>query len=306
MWLSFAFLSAILLGLYDVFKKRSLNDNAVIPVLFINTLACTLIFLPFIIASANHIIAEDSPYFIPAGDFETHRYIFLKAVIVLASWIFGYFGIKHLPLTIVGPINATRPVMVLLGALLVFNESLNIWQWIGVVLAIISFFLLSMSGRKEGIRFSHNKAIWLVVLAAILGAVSGLYDKFILTSQEQGGMGINRMMMQGWFNLYQCVLMLIILFALWLPLRHRTTPFQWRWSIVMISIFLTLADFVYFYALSLPDAMISIISMVRRSSVLISFIFGAIMFHEKNLKAKAVDLALVIISMMFLALGTYL
>lgn len=300
MWLSFAFLSAALLGLYDVFKKRSLNGNAVIPVLFINTLVCSLFFLPFIIGSATSLIPKNSPLFIPTGDVNAHRYILLKSVIVLSSWIFGYFGIKRLPLTIVGPINATRPIMVLVGALLVFGEALNIWQWLGVILAILSFFLLSISGRKEGIRFTHNKAIYLIVAATILGAISGLYDKYILAT-----IGLNRLMVQSWFNLYQCMLMIVILLTMWFPFRHRTTPFHWRWSIVLISVFLTLADFVYFYALSIPDAMISIVSMVRRSSVIVSFLFGALMFHEKNLKAKAVDLFLVIVSMLLLALGTY-
>ena len=83
-------------------------------------------------------------------------------------------------LTIVGPINATRPVMTLVGALLIFGERLNVYQWIGVLMAIISFFMLSRSGKKEGIDFKHDKWIWFVVLAAVLGAVSGLYDKYLM------------------------------------------------------------------------------------------------------------------------------
>ena len=101
----------------------------------------------------------------------------VKAVIVLSSWVCGYYAMKHLPLTIVGPINATRPVMTLVGALLIYGESLNLWQWAGVLLAIVSFFLLSRSGKKEGICFSHNGWICLLVIAAFLGAISGLYDK---------------------------------------------------------------------------------------------------------------------------------
>jgi transporter family protein len=101
-----------------------------------------------------------------------HRYVVLKSLIVLSSWIFGYIGMKNLPLTIVGPINATRPVMVLIGALLVFGERLNGYQWIGVLLAVASFFMLSRSGKKEGIDFKHNHWILFVVLAAMLGAVA--------------------------------------------------------------------------------------------------------------------------------------
>jgi transporter family protein len=50
--------------------------------------------------------------------------------------------------------------------------------------------------------------------------------------------------------------------------------------------------------------MISIVSMVRRSSVVVSFIFGAMLFREKNLKSKAVDLVLVLLGMLFLYIGT--
>ena len=168
MWLAFAFLSALLLGFYDVFKKQSLNGNAVIPVLFLNTLFCSLIFLPFIVLSAcGSTFMENSMFYVPIVGWEAQKYIILKSCIVLSSWILGYFAIKHLPITFVGPINATRPVMVLLGALLVFGERLNLYQWIGVSLAILSFFLLSRSGKKEGINFSHNKWIYAFVGAAV-------------------------------------------------------------------------------------------------------------------------------------------
>ena len=305
MWLVYAFASAALLGFYDVFKKQSLKGNAVIPVLFLNTLFSSLIFLPFIILSTcNADCLRSNLFFVPTADWTIHKYILLKSVIVLSSWIFGYFGMKHLPITIVGPINATRPVIVLIGALLVFGERLNLYQWIGVFIAIISFFMLSRSGKKEGIDFKHNKWIFFIVIASLLGAVSGLYDKYLMASVNDGGIGLDRMIVQSWYNLYQFFLMGIVLLLLWYPHRKDTTPFHWDWCIICISIFLSAADFIYFYALSLDGAMISIVSMVRRGSVVVSFLFGSLFFREKNLKSKAVDLILVIISMIFLYLGT--
>ena len=277
MWLILAFMSAALLGCYDSFKKQALKANAVIPVLFLNTLFMTLIFLPYILMS------------LPDWTWAEHKYIVLKALIVLSSWILGYFGMKHLPLTIVGPINATRPVMVLVGALLVFGERLNMWQWIGVLLAVVSFLLLSRSGKKEGIDFKHDHWIYMIVGAAILGAVSGLYDKYLMAPVESGGVGLDRMMVQSWYNIYQCAMMGVMLWLLWWPKHETTTPFHWSWSILGVSVFLSAADFLYFYSLSMPDAMISIVSMIRRGSVVVSFGFGALFFHEKNLKAKTFD-----------------
>lgn len=304
MWLTLAFLSAALLGFYDSFKKKALQGNAVIPVLFLNTVFSSVIFLPLILLSYNTRMLDNTIFYVASGGWEVHKYIVLKSVIVLFSWLFGYFGIKHLPLTIVGPINATRPVMTLVGALIVFGERLNVYQWIGVVLAMLSFMLLSRSSKKEGIDFKHDIWIYFIVIAALLGAVSGLYDKYLMASVDVGGVGLDRMMVQGWYNIYQCFWMFIMLAIIWMPVRHRTTPFHWDWSIIFISIFLCTADFVYFYALSVPDAMISIVSMVRRGSVIVSFLFGALLFREKNIKSKALDLALVMLGMLFLYFGS--
>ena len=288
MWLAFALLSAALLGFYDVCKKYSLRDNAVIPILFLNTLFCSIIFLPFAFKT-------------PFGGWEMQRYILLKAFIVLSSWLLGYIGIKNLPITIVGPINATRPVMILVGALIIFGERLNLWQWAGVVLAILSFFLLSRSGKKEGIDFKHNRWIMCTIGASVMGAVSGLYDKYLLASS--GGIGLPRLTVLCWFNIYQAIMMGVMMIVLWWPNRKNSTPFRWRWSILLISIFLSMADYAYFYSLSLDGALISVVSMVRRSSVLVSFMLGASLFHEKNLRSKAIDLVLVLLSMVLLWLG---
>ena len=297
-------MSAALLGCYDSFKKHALRENAVIPVLFLNTLFSSLIFLPFIVLSGSSTVLDGTVFHVASGGWELHRYILLKALIVLASWILGYFGMKHLPLTIVGPINATRPVMVLVGALLVFGERLNLWQWVGVLLAIASFLLLSRSGKKEGIDFKHDHWIYMIVGAAVFGAISGLYDKFLMAPPESGGVGLDRMMVQSWYNIYQCGMMGVMLWLLWWPKHGETTPFHWSWSILGVSLFLSTADFMYFYSLSLPEAMISIVSMIRRGSVIVSFMFGALFFHDKNLKAKAFDLALVLLGMVFLYIGS--
>jgi drug/metabolite transporter (DMT)-like permease len=119
-----------------------------------------------------------------------------------------------------------------------------------------------------------------------------------------GGVGLDRMMVQSWYNIYQCVMMLAMLVILWWPRHKETTPFHWDWAIIGVSLFLSTADFMYFYSLSLPAAMISIVSMIRRGSVIVSFLFGALFFQEKNLKAKAFDLALVLLGMIFLYIGS--
>ncbi len=298
MWLSLAFLSAFLLGIYEVSKKVSLNNNAVIPVLFLNTFFSSLIFVPFVVISfCKPELLEGTLFFVPKMPLNVHGYILIKSFIVLSSWLFAYFATKHLPLTIIGPIKATQPVMVLIGALLIFGERLNLYQWTGVILSILSFYLLSVTGKKEGINFKNDKWIIFLVLSVITGATSGLYDKYLMKQFDV-------MTVQVWYNFYQFLIMIPVLLFLWYPMRKKTTSFDWRWSILLISVFLTIADFVYFYALSFPDSMISIVSMIRRSNVIVTFIAGALFYREKNLKSKAFDLFLVLLGMFFLYLGT--
>ena len=341
MWLVLAFVSATFLGFYDTSKKASLKGNAVLPVLFLNTVFSTLIFSPFLLdyiggfgwfsgtlldtapfTSEQACFVQPlnpqplttspcSPYaartfrkLLSFSDFSissqmvrAHLLVVLKAFIVLSSWICGYFGLKHLPLSIVGPINATRPVLVLVGATLIFGERLNPYQWAGVLVTILSVFLMSRTGKKENIDFRSNKWIWCLAGAVLMGAVSGLYDKFIMKQ-------LSPMFVQSWFNFYQMIIMAVICGLLWYPRRKESTPFTWRWSIPLISLFICIADFAYFTSLNDPESMISVVSLVRRSSVIVSFACAALIFKERNLRAKAVDLVLILIGMAFIWIGT--
>lgn len=310
MWLILAFVSATFLGFYDTSKKASLKNNAVLPVLMLNTIFSTLIFSPFLIEYLTgaewfaRTPFSTSPYACETGcsaeelsPLRAHALVILKSFIVLSSWIMGYFGLKHLPLTLVGPINATRPVLVLVGALLIFGEKLNGYQWTGVLLAILSIYMMSRAGKKEDIDFKRNKWIWCVAGATIMGSVSGLYDKYIMKE-------LSPMFVQSWFNFYQMIIMFLICGLIWYPNRHQTTPFRWSWAIPLISIFICIGDFAYFTSLNDPESMISVVSLVRRGSVIISFACAVIFFKERNLKAKILDLALLLAGMAFIWIGT--
>ena len=291
MWILLAVTSALCLGVYDIFKKISLNGNNVLTVLFFNTLFGALLMSPIIVEGLIHgNVGLGETYM-------GHFHIVIKSFIVLSSWLCGYFGLKHLPLTIAGPINATRPVMVLVGAMLIFGERLNLLQWGGVFLGISSLYLISRIGRKEGISIIHNRWLWLSFIAMVMGAISGLYDKYLLKQYEP-------LEVQAWYSFYQLVIMGVTI-AVIKRIKQDRTPFQWRWTIPGIALFLTIADIAYFYSLSLDDSMISVVSMIRRGSVIVSFLYGVIMLHEKNVKLKIIDLSILLVGLILLVLGSH-
>jgi len=298
MWGLFAVASAVFLGAYDVFKKLSLNRNAVLPVLFFSTLTSSVIFIPFIFLSSFYPgLLNNSIFFIPAAPVEQHGYFFLKSLIVTGSWIFAFFAVKHLPLTIVSPIRATGPIWILLGAIVIFSEHLSLVQWFGTAVTLIFFYFFSFAGKSEGIHFRTNKWVWFLIAGTILGSVSGLYDKFLIRN-------FDRMAVQAWSAIYQVAILLPVLMLLWYPKRHENTAFEWRWSIPMIGLFLVVADFLYFYAISLDGSLISVISALRRSGVIISFVLGGILFHEKNIRQKGWLLLGILAGVMILLFGS--
>jgi transporter family protein len=298
MWALLAVASALFLGTYDVFKKLSLNSNAVIPVLFFSTLTSATVFLPLVLISAWFPgVLNSSILFIPPVPPSQHLFFFLKAVIVTSSWIFAFFAVKHLPLTIVSPIRATGPIWILFGAILVFSEHLTLIQWIGIAVTLIFFYYFSLAGKTEGIHFRTNKWVIFLIIGTLLGSVSGLYDKFLIRN-------FDKMAVQAWSGIYQVLILLPIVLLLWYPKRHENTPFQWRWSIPMIGLFLVIADFLYFYAISFDGSLISVISALRRSGVIISFALGAKLFHEKNVRQKGWLLLGIVAGVMILLFGS--
>ena len=258
MWIALALISALCLGFYDVMKKLSVTRNDVLTVLMLNTLFGFLLMSPVIVSGLTR------GYWGLGGTPDGHLLILVKALIVLGSWILGYFAIKHLPLTIQGPVNASRPVMVLLGAVIIFGEQLNTLQWTGMLLGFLSLALISRIGAGEGFSLRSSRWLWMAIVMTTV----------------------------------------IMILRHGKARRKAADRFVWRWTIPLIAMFLTVADMAYFYALSLPGSMIAVVSMIRRGSVLVPFLYGVTVLHERNVRRKAADLAILFVSLALLVAGS--
>lgn len=280
-WLLLGVLSAVALGIYDLMKKTAVNGNAVLPVLFLSSLIGGLIWMPAVLISTSGSV-DILPNWMrvdPIG-FRGHGLLFLKAVIVAASWVSTYFALKHLPISIASPIRSTAPLWTLIGALVIYREAPSLNQALGIGVTLVSFILLSLVGKGEGIHFSRNGWVGLMVLGTVIGSVSALYDKYLL-----GHAGLSPSTTQAWFSIYLGVVLLVPAWG-WLRRWWPRAEFHWRWSIPFISVFLLLADYAYFSALKDPDALISVLSSLRRANVLVTVPLGVILFREKRFRAK--------------------
>ena len=273
--------SALMLGIYDVFKKQALKNNGVLWVLLAATALSTLFLSPFL----------------SSGPVEDHLRLVLKAVLVTTSWVSGLIGLKLLPITTVSTLKASRPFFVVLFSIVIFGEQLNGWQWAGVALALLALTLLSGASKKEGIDFSKSKGVAAMAVSILAGVASALYDKKVVASMDP-------LFLQSWCNFYITILLAICIVVKSLHDKENREKFRWDWMLVVIAVFITGADMLYFFALKQDGALLSVISLMRRCSVVVTFVVGAIVFKEKNLKAKSLDLAILLAGIACLVLGS--
>ncbi|WP_438969439.1 EamA family transporter [Nonlabens sp.] len=291
MWMYLGLLAALFLGLHNLCKKHAVQGNEAFPVLLGTLLAGFLFIIPFYIGSIFYPEAtKEIGFYIEEIPLSTHGFIFIKSMIMAASWILAYQALKHLPLTIVTPIRSAGPFFTLIGAMIIYKEMPNSYQWIGFFLIILSVILYSRIGKTEGIIFKSNKWIFAIIGATFLGASSGLYDKFLVQN-----LLLNPQTLQFWFCFYTILILLVILSITWFPYAHKRREFKYRWSIPAVGILLQTADYFYFKALQDPEALIMLLSAIKRSQLIIAVVIGGWIFKEKNKRKKLVPLAGILI-----------
>ena len=239
-----------------------------------------------------------SNFYVEPISAEIHLLILGKTLMILLSWLCSYSAMKNLPITVVGPVNQLRPAISLLLMLIVFQEHLVWNQWIGIVLAIISFYLMDKSGKMEGIQFKSNRWVYMLLASALIIGFSGIYDKFLLSGKK-----ISPVTIQSWYTIYQFICMIILYFILWYPKRKKDV-FEWRWTIVIMAVFLSFADCIYLTGLKQEAAVMAVIPLILNGvRLIISFLYGTIVFKEKNIKSKIVPLIMVLCALIFLCVS---
>lgn len=290
LWLLPVIGSALGLGFYDLCKKHAVRENSVMPVLFFATLCGSSVFVVMTLLFGDwraDVFCTGTHWLL----------VLLKSMLVASSWVCVYYAMRELPVSLASPIRASSPLWTFFGSLLLYSEVPTLLQAAGMISIFAGYYFFSVFGRLEGFSFRRSRGIHLILLGTLLGACSALYDKYLL-----GMLHIPRGTVQFWFSV-DLVWILGLAYAVrtfWFGHRHS---FQWRWSIPLTGILLIAADYLYFYAVSLPDTYISVVSLVRRCSCLVTFFVGVFWFHEKNVRRKAFALGLILLGVILLALA---
>ena len=289
-WTAWILLSSFFLALYDLAKKAGVRDNAVLPVLLCSTCCGCAAFIVGISVCGK----------LPAVFANTNEQVLLlaaiKSVIVATSWVFTFYALRTLPITIATPIRASAPALVFIAAFFLYGEIPSWIQAIGMLAVFGGYFAFSWAGKHEGIDFFRNKAVWSAIAGAGFSALSSIWDKYVFQVRAMPVETVQFFFQVG----LVCVYALILSGQRLLKLPHDR--FEFRFTIPFVGILLAAADWLYFKGLAVPEAPISVGSLLRRFSVVLTFVLGARFFHETNLKRKALALAAILVGVILLCI----
>ena len=287
-WLLPVLASALALGFYDICKKHALRENSVMPVLFFSTCTGTVGFAVYLALAGKLAFAA-------AAAPSELGLVTIKVFLVGGSWVCSYYALRELPITLASPVRSTAPLWTFLGGLLIFGERLTLTQVAAAALIFAGYCVFSVCGRLEGFPL-RSRGMVLIIAGTLLGAASALYDKYLMNTLKLPPLRVQFHFMAG---------LALLLGAAYLIRRFcfgRRHLFVWRWTIPLIGLVLVLSDALYVHAVGLPETQISLVSLLRRMSCVVSFGFGALIFGERNLKRKFAALALFMLGVLLLSL----
>lgn len=289
-WTLWIVASAAFLALYDLAKKASVRENAVLPTLLSSTCFGCVAFVAGLAASGR----------LGAAGAVTGELLLLsaaKSAIVATSWIFTFLALRTLPISIATPIRASAPALVFVAAFFVYGERPGLVQAIGMAVVFAGYFVFSWAGRHEGLDFFRNRAVWCAIAGACFSAMSSMWDKYVFQVRAANVETVQLLFQCGLVVFYACAIAVQRAFGL------RRDAFEWRWSIPFVGILLAAADWLYFRGLSVPGVPVSAASLIRRLSVVLTFLLGAKFFHETNLVRKGLALAAIVLGVILLCIG---
>lgn len=289
-WTAWILLSSFFLALYDLAKKASARNNAVLPVLLCSTCCGCAAFI------AGISVCGKLPEVFANTNGQVLLLAAIKSVIVATSWVFTFYALRTLPITIATPIRASAPALVFIAAFFLYGEIPSWIQAIGMLAVFGGYFVFSWAGKHEGIDFFRNKAVWSAIAGAGFSALSSIWDKYVFQVRAMPVETVQFFFQVG----LVCVYALIFSGQRLLKLPHDR--FEFRFTIPFVGILLAAADWLYFKGLAVPEAPISVGSLLRRFSVVITFVLGARFFHETNLKRKALALAAILVGVILLCI----
>ena len=292
MWIWLVLLYGVIKGIREIVKKKALEKNATIEVLFLYTLLSFVMVIP----DAKHAMGLEPKYYFLIG---------LKSFVIFLAWIFSFMAIKKMPISLYGVLDLSRVLFATLLGVIVLQEALGVFQVIGLIFVSAGLLLLKYRpGKRTGKNVSAGqggqdvlyqkeeekervdvKVVLMAFASCLFNAVSGLLDKVLMKD-------INSSQLQFWYLLFLvCFYLLFILAA-----RVKIAFFQvlknyWVW---ILSLLIVVADRVLFLANGMDGSRVTVMTLLKQAGCVVTILAGRFLFHEKNTGYKLFCAAVII------------
>lgn len=285
-WVMLGLLAGLLLGTYDFFTKFALREKSVMEVVFLSSFLGSLLWLPlFFLPNGAEVTFKPLGLFPEALPLWSQLLILPKSVMMVVTWVLSYYSVKMLPLSISAGVRASGPIWTSIGAVMLLGEMLTFLQMAGILTATCAYYYFATIGRREGISFQKNIWVLSMLAATLLSSANALYDKYIVVSLSLD---------IGSIQAYSAVQRAVIACAL-LPWIYRDleigSMLTRNWAIPMIAVTYVAAEFIYLWSVTIDGALISVISILRRTNLIMVFGLSAIFLAESNIVRKVVAIA---------------
>ena len=263
LWILFIVIYSLLKGSREGMKKAALKKSSSTEILFFYTLVGLILVLPF---------SKDAFSLAPLYIF----YAFLKALVVCTAWIFAFRALKNMSVSLYGVMDLSRMVFSTALGVFVLGEAFTVNKAIGVSLVILGLLLVNLKKSTSGKGMSVT-----VLVAALLNcffnAVSGTMDKILMQYMKSS-------QLQFWFMFFMTVIYGVVI----LIRREKISMkcLKNNFWIPLMSLSLIVGDKLLFEANRSPLSEVTLMTVIKQSSVLVTVLTGWLVFKEKNILYK--------------------
>lgn len=263
LWIIFVIIYSLLKGSRDGMKKAALKKSSSTEILFFYTLLGLLFVLPF---SKDAFLTP--PIYI--------MYSFFKAMVVCIAWLLALMALKSISVSLYGIMDMSRMIFSTFLGVVVLGESLTIQKCVGIATVIIGLLLANLK-RTSSTEKTTAFALIAALLNCFFNAVSGTMDKALMKDMTSS-------QLQFWFMFFSVVIygFIILLRKEKISVKSLKTNY---WVPIM-SLSLIVGDRLLFEANADPQSQVTLMTIIKQSSVLVTVLSGWLVFKEKHILYK--------------------
>ena len=280
LWVWLVLLYGVIKGTREIIKKKSMEKNTVLEVLFVYTLLSFLMVVPGVTKAGG-------------VDASTMVLIALKSFVIFVAWIFSFKAIKKMPISLYGLLDLSRVIFSTLMGVIFLREGMTFWQTVGLVLVCAGLLLYRyQTGEKrtkkkalavgevltkEPAERVEFKIVCFALLSCLLNGVSGTMDKVLMLKMSST-------QLQFWYMLFLVLYYLLYIIVTKTKIRLGSAlKNYWIW---ILSLIFVIGDKALFIANQSPDSKVTIMTLLKQAGCIVTILAGKFIFKEKNIGYK--------------------